>query len=253
MAPLLTINDLHGTAHDIPVLNGVNLSINPGEVHLLFGPNGSGKSTLLSTVMGLPGYRITGGTLTYHDAPVDSPAPDRMAGLGIGLAFQHPPALKGVSLERFLEAIDQNGRKEAGLELLQLASQRHREIGVGFSGGELKRLELLKLYVQNPSLLLLDEPESGVDLEHIAVIAAAVKQLLNDPSTRLNGAKSALIITHTGYILDYLDADAGHLFMDGRIVCSADPKAMFATIRSYGYQYCAQCLAGNKGGCCESV
>ena len=247
MKPLLSITDLWVEVGGKSVLRGINLSIPNGEVHILFGPNGSGKSTLLSAVMGLPGYRISQGSIAFRGKRIDGLAPNEIARLGIGLAFQHPPAIRGVALETFIQAIDQSGALDSGFSTLHLDSHRRRELNFGFSGGELKRSEILKLYAQSPELILLDEPESGVDLENLAIITRAINQILEKHHPLQLRRRGGLIISHAGFILDYVDANLGHVILDGRIACSGDPREMFETIRKAGYGHCPRRMAVDTG------
>lgn len=241
---LLEIRDLHVAVGGREILRGVELTVPRGEVHVLFGPNGSGKSTLLAAIMGLQGFTITRGTIRFRGERIDGLAPDAIARLGIGLAFQRPPVIRGVRLETFIRAISRRADIKAEFAALHLDALRARELNLGFSGGELKRSEILKLYAQSPALVLLDEPESGVDLENIALIAEAIRRILHDPAARQ--ASAGLIITHTGYILDYVAADRGHVFLDGRIVRSGDVRALFQRIRAGGYGEGGRTTAGGS-------
>lgn len=240
--PILSINALDVSIGDKQIIKGLDLTINEGEVHVLFGPNGSGKSTLLSAIMKLPGYEITGGEIRFKDTIIHTETTDAIAGMGIGLSFQHPPAIHGVALARFLETINRTDTLSQAIKELKMESFLKRELNTGFSGGELKRAEILKLYAQNPDLLLLDEPESGVDLENIAIIAGAINKILEHDTPLKLRKKSGLIITHTGHILDYVNADVGHVFMDGKIICSGTPKRLMQDIREQGFKGCIECL-----------
>lgn len=248
MQPLLAIEDLWVEVGEKPVLRGLDLTIPNGEVHILFGPNGSGKSTLLSAIMGLPGYRITRGSIAFRGRRIDGLAANEIAELGVGLAFQHPPAIRGVALETFIRTIDHSGASEAAFHSLHLDSHRRRELNCGFSGGELKRSEILKLYAQSPELILLDEPESGVDLENLAVITEAINCILDKHQPLRLRRRGGLIISHAGFILNYVEANLGHIILDGRIACSGNPHEMFEEIRKEGYQRCVECLADCKRG-----
>lgn len=248
MKPLLSISDLWVEVGGKSVLRGVDLSIPNGEVHILFGPNGSGKSTLLSAVMGLPGYHISRGAIEFRGQRTDGLEPNEIAKLGIGLAFQRPPAIRGVALETFIQAIDKSGALDSGFNSLHLDSHRHRELNCGFSGGELKRSEILKLYAQSPDLILLDEPESGVDLENLAIITRAINQILQTHHPLQLHRRGGLIISHAGFILDYVEANLGHVILDGRIACSGNPREMFETIRKKGYGHCPTRMSVGLGG-----
>ncbi|KAB1658702.1 MULTISPECIES: ABC transporter ATP-binding protein [unclassified Pseudoclavibacter] len=229
---------LHGVNVSIAgkaVCHDVSFDIQHGEVHVLFGQNGSGKSSLLSAIMGLPGYQVTGGDIRLDDRSLVPLTLDARARLGLGMAFQRPPSFEGVTvgaLARSMHAQDALAREERELNLEGFGS---RDINSGFSGGEIKRWETLKLLLQRPLVSLFDEPESGVDLEHIAAVGESIERLVRTP--RPDGElPSALIITHTGFILDYVKADVGHLMVDGRIVYSGDPLKLFAAIRQNGYR-----------------
>ena len=248
MKPLLSISDLWVDVGGKPVLRGLDLCIPNGEVHILFGPNGSGKSTLLSAIMGLPGYDIRQGAIEFRGRRIDGLAANEIARLGIGLAFQHPPAIRGVSLESFIRTIDNSGAADQAFQNLHLESHRQRELNCGFSGGELKRSEILKLYAQSPELILLDEPESGVDLENLAIITDAINHILEKQNMLQMRRKGGLIISHAGFILNYVEANLGHIILDGKIVCSGNPREMFEEIRKQGYEQCVRCLADRTGG-----
>ncbi|EQB10828.1 MULTISPECIES: ABC transporter ATP-binding protein [Sphingobium] len=242
--PLLEIRDLHAVAGTTPVLHGVSLVIPAGETHILFGPNGSGKSSLLATIMGLAPYRVTGGHIRFKGRPIEAMPVDDRARLGLGMAFQRPPGIDGVTVEAFTAAIGSADLLEKEAAALDFRGFEERDVNVGFSGGEIKRWEILKLFLKRPDLCLFDEPESGVDLEHIAAVGRAIDRLLgantpNDPQ------RTALVITHTGFILDYIHADMGHLMVDGRILGSADPLALFRHIKTHGYSLPALTAAGD--------
>ena len=226
---LLKIKNLNVSVRKKPVLNNINLDIKPGEVHILFGPNGAGKSTLLSAIMSLPGITKQG-EIWFKGLRIDTKPTATIANLGLGIAFQRPPSIRGVRVKEFMHAIN------APEDLLShsslcLADFNTRELNVGFSGGEIKRWEILKLFAQDPDLILLDEPESGVDVENIAIIGKAINELINKGKKR-----SALIITHVGLILKYVRAHKGHILNEGTIIRSGDPKQLFKTIQKKGYQ-----------------
>ncbi|MDD2462628.1 MAG: hypothetical protein PHI97_01400 [Desulfobulbus sp.] len=145
-------------------------------------------------------------------------------------------------METFIQAIAKVGDCASLYRSLELESLKDRDLNAGFSGGELKRSEILKVAAQAPDLILLDEPESGVDLEHIATISKAIHVLLAGNNEHASQTRAGLIITHTGYILNYIEADQGHVFVDGRIVCTGDPLKIFSHIQEYGYEGCARRL-----------
>lgn len=244
---VLTIENLHVAAGGKEVIRGAGLAIKKGEVHVLFGPNGSGKSTLLCALMALPGYAVSEGSITLNGRNLAGMTTDEIAGLGVGMSFQHPPEISGVTLQDFLRAINHARDLEREIGELNMEGFLQRDLNVGFSGGELKRAEILKLYAQDPELVLLDEPESGVDIENIAVISRAINKMLH--RKMLYGQrKSALIITHTGHILNEIEADVGHVFIGGRVVYTGDPKQIMEQIRKRGFREGVAFLEARKEG-----
>ncbi|MGD0152896.1 MAG: ABC transporter ATP-binding protein [Thermacetogeniaceae bacterium] len=252
---MLEIADLHVDVDNKPILRGVNLHIKPGETHVLFGPNGSGKSTLIGAIMGFGRYRITSGKIIFKGREVTSLPVHERAELGIGIAFQRPPVLRGVSLQDLLRisAGGRNNNLEATAKELNLESFLPRDVNYGFSGGEIKRSEMLQLLAQDPDLVLLDEPESGVDLENIVLIGQAINQLLQKDGLKgqersrreikTGRQKAGLIITHTGYILDYVPADVGHVLYEGKMSCSGiNPRELLGCIHKMGYGECTKCM-----------
>jgi Fe-S cluster assembly ATP-binding protein len=249
---LLVIDDLRVEVQGKEILRHVDLEINRGETHALFGPNGSGKTTLLMSVMGFPTYQVTGGKIFFKGQDITSLPLNERAKMGIGLSFQRPPTIRGVKTRQMLE-IFHKGEKEirSMAEDLDFEEFLDRDLNHGFSGGEIKRSELLQLMAQNPDFLLLDEPESGVDLENIALIGSVIEKLLQREMRLQKGKsrkelkrarrKSGLIITHTGYILDYIDADRGHVLMEGELACSGNPREILKTIKEKGYDECVNC------------
>ena len=238
---MLHIEDLWVDVHGKEVLKGINLHINQGETHCLFGKNGSGKTTLLMTIMGFSGYKVKQGRITFKGEDITYMPINQRAKLGIGISFQRPPTLRGVKLIDLLTICA--GSKEIGQGLAKLYGFDHfleRDVNLGFSGGEIKKSELLQLLAQNPDLVLLDEPESGVDIENLQVIAEMIRKLLQK-DRRKNRTKSGLIITHTGFILNYVTADKGHVMLDGKIRCEGNPVEIFQGIQKFGYLECVQC------------
>ena len=240
---------------DHVVLRDVNLHIKQGEVHVLFGPNGSGKSTLLGAIMGFNRYKITAGKILFKEQDITDMPVDARAKLGIGIMIQRPPTVRGVSL-RQLAAICARGDTRVDVEQLAKAVNMEnfldRSANEGFSGGEIKRSELLQLMAQNPDFVMLDEPESGVDLENIALVGQAANYILERKSLptaqqRRERKKSGLIITHTGHILDYVPADIGHVLYGGTISCNGNPQEMLDCISKYGYQHCIRCSTEGGG------
>ncbi len=237
----LEINGLSVEIDGREILSDVNLEIRPGETHVLFGKNGSGKTSLLMAIMGFARYRITKGSISFKGKEITHLPINERAALGIGMSFQRPPTIRGLKTRDLADLLNRNGGEtETFAESLGFSGFLDREINHGLSGGEIKKSELLQLMAQNPDLILLDEPESGVDLENIALIGKVIKKLLQKNLRRLR-VKSGLIITHTGLILNYLEADKGYLLLDGRIKCEGNPREMFNTICSLGYEECAKC------------
>jgi Fe-S cluster assembly ATP-binding protein len=243
---MLEIEDLRVSVEEKEILHGVNLRINTGETHVLFGPNGAGKSTLLAAIMGFPKYQITGGKIIFHDQDITHMPMDERARLGIGMSFQRPPVVRGVKTYDMVaaclkghgdgETISQSAAKANLSDFLE------RDINYGFSGGEIKRSELMQLLAQRPELVLLDEPESGVDLVNISLIGKLINELLAKDCPIRDRKCMGLIITHTGYILDYVNARTGYVMCDGMIGCEGDPHEMLASIKEGGYQKCITCV-----------
>lgn len=240
---MLHIEDLHVKVGDKEVLHDINLHIEEGETHVLLGPNGSGKTTLLMTIMGFTSYSITDGKILFKGEDVTTLKPHERAQRGIGMLFQRPPTISGLKLGKMLTAISRNKDKD----IAELAKSVHmdkfleRDINKGFSGGEIKRSEVLQLMIQNPDFVMLDEPESGVDLENISLMGNAIGSLLEKEKHLINRKKSGLVITHTGFILDYIDADKGHVMCDGEIKCHGNPREILKEIKQRGYKECLEC------------
>ncbi|MDI6900608.1 MAG: ABC transporter ATP-binding protein [Anaerosomatales bacterium] len=242
--PLLAVEDLHVTVGDHEVLRGIDLVIAEGETHVLLGPNGGGKTTLLNTIVGLPGYRVTQGSITFKGVDLDGLEIDERARLGIGVAFQRPPAVRGIKLRQLIEVAAGDGEHEELLAdligELSLRKMIDRDVNMGFSGGEMKRSEMAQLIAQSPELTLFDEPESGVDLDNIAVVGRAMNRLLK--SERVGkGTRAGLIVTHTGHILEYVNADIGHVLYDGKLACKGNPRDLIGEIGKHGYDKCVEC------------
>ncbi len=243
---MLEIKNLSVTVGNKEILHDVSLTIKTGETHVLFGPNGAGKSTLLSAIMGFPKYRITGGSIIFHDQDITHMDMDERARLGIGMSFQRPPVIRGVKTYDMVGAcLKGQGDEETIKHLAEkadLSDFLERDINYGFSGGEIKRSELMQLLAQKPELVLLDEPESGVDLVNISLIGQLINELLEKDCPIRNRRCMGLIITHTGYILDYVNARTGYVLCDGMIGCEGDPREMLATIKEKGYKKCITCV-----------
>lgn len=243
---MLEIKQLAVAVEDRQILRDINLTIKTGETHVLFGPNGSGKTTLLMAIMGFPKYRITEGSIIFMGKDITSLPLDERARMGIGMSFQRPPVVRGVKTRDMVSAcLKGRGDNEMTSKLASradLADFLERDINYGFSGGEIKRSELMQLLAQRPSLTLLDEPESGVDLVNIALIGEMINGLLEKDCPIRDRKCTGLIITHTGHILDYVNAHTGYVLCDGRIYCEGDPREILRTIKEKGYKECIKCL-----------
>ena len=250
---MLEIKDLHVEAGGREILKGVSLTIGDGETCVLFGPNGSGKSTLLAAIMGYGHCTVTKGEILFKGQDITHMGVDERARLGIGMMMQRPPNVAGVKLGDLVRAAagnDPNATKDA--ESFKMDNFLERDVNVGFSGGEIKRSELLQLSAQKPDFVLLDEPESGVDLESIDLIGRKVHDLLYMKSGKkgCDGSRcarhvSALVITHTGQILDYIGADKAYILQNGVIRCSGRPTDLLKDIRERGYKECISCRMVN--------
>lgn len=213
---------------------------------MLFGPNGVGKSSLFMAIMGFPRYKIRSGRIIFRGKEITGLAPAKRARLGIGMSFQRPPSIKGIKLKGLSEIINtqpDNGDKiNYFSKLLKLDEHLNRDINLGFSGGEVKRSEIFQLLLQNPLLSLIDEPESGVDVENINLLGKAIKKLLHKEDRLNKRINSGIIITHSGLILNYLNADRGYMLIDGCLTCSGNAREIFELIQKRGYKECQSCL-----------
>jgi len=252
---MLVVEDLKVELGGKILLEHIDLEINPGETHILFGPNGSGKTSLLMTIMGYPQYKVVSGKMTFKGADITYMPINERAKLGIGMSYQRPPTIHGLKTRQMVKIC---GKGEADAEALSkrvnFSDFLDRDVNAGFSGGEIKRSELLQLMAQNPELMLFDEPESGVDMENIHLVGKTIAQLLEKDADPAGEAKSkmqkkrerrkmGLIITHTGYILDYVAADKGQVLFDGRLSCISNPREILNCIGQNGYEECVRCMA----------
>ncbi len=238
---MLEVKDLSVKAGSKLILKDVNLSIKKGEVMVLFGPNGSGKSTLIKSIMGFSGFNVTNGEIVFKDKQMNGLRTEDRVKEGIGIMYQHPPKIRGVKLSQIASFLCKDASKIAELAArLSLEGHLNRDVNLGFSGGEMKRSELFQIILQDPDLILLDEPESGVDLENISLMGRVLNGYLNQEG------KSALIITHTGYILDYIKSKNGCMMIDGKFWCVGNPKEMFESIKQSGYEKCRVCECPQK-------
>ena len=253
---MLKIENLKVEVGGKEILHGIELEVKDGEVVALMGPNGSGKTTLIMTIMGFSGYKVTAGKIYFKGQDITNlPVYERVK-LGIGLAFQRPPVIKGVKTRQIVEIAASARNKKVNVE--ELAKKLNfldfldRDVNDNFSGGEMKRSEILQMLAMDPDLLLLDEPESGVDLESISLLGRAINEILlreiepkpdkSIKDVKNERKKSALIITHTGHILNYVVADKGYVMIGGKIACSGNPLEILRTVEKYGYGECVRCL-----------
>ncbi len=254
---MLFIEDLQVKIGDKELLTHIDLEVKPGETHVLFGPNGSGKTSLLMTIMGYPQYRVTGGRILFKGEDITHMPINERAILGIGMSYQRPPAVAGVKTRQMVDICARaSGSGKADAEVL--AREVHfeefldRDINVGFSGGEIKRSELLQLMAQNADLMLFDEPESGVDMENMALVGKSIARLLERDlpegpggesimDLRRKRTKMGLIITHTGFILDHLSADKAQVLFNGVLSCKNNPGEILKCVSQYGYEECVRC------------
>lgn len=253
---MLLIEDLQVELAGKTILKHIDLEIKPGETHVLFGPNGSGKTSLLMTIMGYPQYKVTNGKIMFKGVDITHSPINERARLGIGMSYQRPPTIHGLKTRQMVQICAQSkGDQEVNVE--ELARKVYfenfldRDVNAGFSGGEIKRSELLQLMAQDPDFMLFDEPESGVDLENIAVVGKTIAALLQKECTssasksrlqqRLERTKMGLIITHTGHILDYVTVDKGQVLYDGVLSCSSNPREILRCISEIGYEECVRC------------
>jgi len=224
----LKINNLHVKVGDKNILKGLDLEVNKGEVHVIMGPNGAGKSTLANVLMGNPKYEITEGEINFLGTKVNDLKVDERARLGMFMSFQYPEEIPGITVENFLRsakmAIENKPVKlmkfkkdlKEKMELLDMKEEyASRYLNEGFSGGEKKKSEILQLLILNPKLAILDETDSGLDVDAVKIVAKGVEQYKNDDN-------SIIIITHHRNILDYLKPDYVHFLVDGKIVKTGD-------------------------------
>jgi Fe-S cluster assembly ATP-binding protein len=222
-SPLLVIDDLHASVEGAEILKGVTLTVDRGRVHALMGPNGSGKSTLANVLMGHPAYEVTAGSVLYRGEDITEWEPDERGRAGVFMAFQYPEEIPGISVVNFLRQALSNrtGTDYTVLELRLMVMDRMKELGMnpsfadrylneGFSGGERKRNEILQMAVLEPELAVLDETDSGLDIDALRIVAEGVTRLKTPE-------RGFLIITHYQRMLDFITPDVVHVFVDGRV------------------------------------
>ncbi len=246
---MLEIRNLHVSANDAEILKGVDLSVNPGEVHAIMGPNGSGKSTLANVIAGRAGYQVTAGEILYEGIDLLKLTPDQRAREGIFLAFQYPVELPGVRNRQFLKAALDAIRVHHGEEELRArefdklykasvkmvgidAELVKRSVNEGFSGGEKKRSEMLQLAILDPKLALLDETDSGLDIDALKLIASVINE-------RRSPDKAIVLVTHYQRILDYITPDFIHVLIGGHILMKGGPE-LALKLEDKGYRWVSE-------------
>jgi Fe-S cluster assembly ATP-binding protein len=232
---MLTITNLHATVADKPILNGVTLDVPAGEVHAIMGPNGSGKSTLAYVLAGRPGYQVSEGSATFDGRDLLAMDPHERAAAGLFLGFQYPVEIPGISYLQFLrESLNaqRRARDEAELsagDFIKLAREQanllgmdaemlKRPVNVGFSGGEKKRAEMVQMGIMEPKFAVLDETDSGLDIDALKAVGAGINRIMRAPD------KGVLLITHYQRLLDYVEPHQVHVMLDGRIERSGGPE-----------------------------
>ena len=243
---MLKIENLHASIGDKEILKGINLTVGKGEVHAIMGPNGSGKSTLSSVLVGHPTYEVTEGSVTFEGEDILELEPEERAHRGLFLSFQYPVEIPGVSMVNFMRAALNERRKAAGLdplpaaEFLKLMKQKRelveldnklasRSVNEGFSGGEKKRNEIFQMAMLEPKLAILDETDSGLDIDALRIVAKGVNELRSPEN-------STIVITHYQRLLDYVRPDFVHVLYKGRIVRSGGPE-LALELEERGYDW----------------
>ena len=244
---MLKINDIHASVEGKKILKGINLEVNPGEVHAIMGPNGSGKSTLASVIAGKEEFDIKKGNITFEDEDLEELAPEERAHKGIFLSFQYPVEIPGVSVTNFIKTAINESRKAKGLEdmpanqMLKRIREKSemldidrkflsRSLNEGFSGGEKKRAEVLQMAVLKPKISILDEPDSGLDIDAVQSVAKAISEIADKDAT-------IIIITHYARILKFLNKlDFVHVFAKGQVLKTGD-AALADKLETEGYEW----------------
>ena len=240
MKKLLEISNLHAYADEKEILKGLNLSVNAGEVHVIMGPNGAGKSTLANVIFNNSAYKKIGGTVIFDGVDITDKKTDEIARLGIFLSFQSPVAVDGISVFNFLKASKSKieGKNVNYFELKEEVEKNalklqiredlvQRDLNVGFSGGEKKKAEILQMLTLNPKLAILDETDSGLDVDAIDTVSNGINMFKNN-------SNAVIIITHSSKILKHLKIDKVHILLDGKIIKTGD-ASLIKTVEDHGY------------------
>lgn len=250
---MLEIKDLTVEVEGKGIIRDLNLNIEEGEVHVLFGPNGCGKTTLLMTLLGFPSYKVTRGRITFKGVDITEFPTNERVKLGMGMSFQHPPEIRGVKLGDMVNIAQGRKEEEIDEDVIALAKRLNisvdflnRDVNLGFSGGEVKRSEILQLLAQAPDFIMFDEPDSGVDVENIELIGKIMSELLDRNKMPSKRDKSGLIITHSGSIMRHIKADRAHVMLEGRIACSGMPDEITKNVMETGFERCVELCARNK-------
>ena len=243
---LLDIQDLNVTIDGKSILNDIRLSLPHGESYVMFGPNGSGKSTLIKAIIGIPPYKITSGKIIFDGQDITNLPINARIKLGISTSYQQPPEIKGIKLLDMFKFCLKRKPDEALspenyalIDKFKLTPFLHRDINVGFSGGERKRSEVLQMLFLKPKLMLLDEPDSGVDIESLRLIAKEIQTYITATGS------SVLIVTHQGEILNHISTKRACVLLDSRIHCYKNSQEIFNTIKDVGFAKCIECQEGS--------
>ena len=243
---ILKVSNLRVRVDGKEILKDVSFELKRGEVLVLFGPNGVGKSTLLKVLMGVGSYEVEGKVI-FKGRDLLSLSPDERAKLGLGLAFQSMPKFKGLILYNLAKNIaNRFGVKENRIhelaEYLGISDLLSREVGKGFSGGQTKRAELLLTLLQEPELIMVDEPDSGVDVDGVKRIGMVLNDYLEREKPIYQRTRSGILITHSGAIMDWVKADIGMVIVNGKGMCYQSPNSILRMIHLRGYEECFRCF-----------
>lgn len=243
---MIQITNLHVEIEGKIVLKNINMTIPQGEVHLLLGPNGSGKTSLMMTIMGYPQYEVVDGSITMDGEDLAELGMTERARLGLGMAEQRPPAIDGVKLQMLLDYLLEK-KPEHRIEinnLIDKADMRSfltRNINEGLSGGEIKKSEILLLISKSPLFAMLDEPDSGVDLDSLELLNSMINTLFSPQGDYPARRRTGLIITHSNRILEKIHVDKTHVILNGELVCTGNPQIILRKIEESGFDSCVTC------------